>query len=284
MTDDASMGNAWRRRIDRAAALATGPATPLMTSVRELLTIQSRCYDTLHERRERLTGAIEADLAELRVSAEPALAAAAAVAPPALAAERPRNAAEIDSLLRDAWRSVSLPFFARLVLQPYAELLAELASAGSDHRRQGPSGPPRATTAEAPADVRRDRGLETTPGRAACPFCGGPPQLAVLRSDGADGGGRTLLCATCSSSWPVRRIQCVRCGEEDERRLGYFHAPDFDHVRVDACETCRHYLKTIDLTRLGTAVPLVDEVAAGALDLWAVERGYRKIEPNLIGL
>ena len=33
----------------------------------------------------------------------------------------------------------------------------------------------------------------------------------------------------------------------------------------------------------GRAVPLVDEVAAVALDLWATEHGYKKIEPNLMG-
>ena len=82
----------------------------------------------------------------------------------------------------------------------------------------------------------------------------------------------------------MRRVLCAHCGEEDERRLGYFHAPDFDHVRVDACETCRQYIKTVDLTKLGLAVPLVDEVASAVLDLWARERGYTKVTPNLIGL
>ena len=45
-----------------------------------------------------------------------------------------------------------------------------------------------------------------------------------------------------------------------------------------------HYLKTVDLTRQGNAVPLVDEVAGAPLDLWAREHGYHKIELNLIGL
>ena len=55
-------------------------------------------------------------------------------------------------------------------------------------------------------------------------------------------------------------------------------------MRVEACDTCRHYLKGIDLTRLGIAVPLVDEVASAPLDLWADEHGYVKIELNLVGL
>ena len=78
-------------------------------------------------------------------------------------------------------------------------------------------------------------------------------------------------------------IQALR-PEEDERKTGYFHTPAFDHLRLDACESCKHYLKTVDLTKLGLAVPLVDEVAGAPLDLWARERGYEKIELNLLGL
>jgi formate dehydrogenase accessory protein FdhE len=262
------MPDAWQTRIDRAAALADGDAASLMATVRELLTIQRRCYEILRGRGQRMTGAIDTDAAELLVPAESAFAAASAVVPAALAAERPRDAAEIDTLLRDTWRSASLPFFARLVLQPYAELLAVLAG-GAGFREP----------------VYAGRGLETTPGRTGCPFCGGRPQLSILRQEsGADGGGRALMCATCMTVWPTRRVLCSNCGEEDERRLGYYQTPELPHLRVDACESCRHYLKTVDLTRLGLAVPIVDEMAGAALDLWAVERGYQKIELNLIGL
>jgi FdhE protein len=84
--------------------------------------------------------------------------------------------------------------------------------------------------------------------------------------------------------WPFRRVLCAQCGEEDEHRLGYYHSPAFDHLRVDACDTCRHYLKSVDLSRLGIAVPVVDEVAGAPLDLWALEHDYQKIELNLVGL
>jgi formate dehydrogenase maturation protein FdhE len=55
-------------------------------------------------------------------------------------------------------------------------------------------------------------------------------------------------------------------------------------VRVEACDACRHYLKAVDLAQTGLAVPLVDELGASALDIWARERGYTKIERNLVGL
>jgi len=55
-------------------------------------------------------------------------------------------------------------------------------------------------------------------------------------------------------------------------------------VRIEACDSCKHYIKGVDLTRLGFAVPIVDEIDAAALDLWASEHSYTKIELNLVGV
>jgi len=280
--------HSWQRRIERAKDLAQADAraATLLNQYADILTVQRTCYETLLTRPEQLTGSLGRDLAHVRGAAAAAFTAIAACAPANVSAEAPRDAGAIDALLRDGWREASIPFLARLVLQPYAEALAELARA--DHLRQGDGGPPkRSAKAEAPAYDRRpaDRNLQPSPGREACPFCGGPPQVSVLRHDsGADGGSRALICATCSTAWQVRRILCAACGEDDERRLQYFRAPEFDHLRVDACETCRHYLKSVDLTRLGLAVPVVDEIASAVLDLWASEHRYTKVTPNLIGL
>jgi formate dehydrogenase maturation protein FdhE len=46
----------------------------------------------------------------------------------------------------------------------------------------------------------------------------------------------------------------------------------------------QHYLKAVDLATVGLAVPVVDEIAASALDVWAREQGLTKIERNLVGL
>jgi FdhE protein len=118
---------------------------------------------------------------------------------------------------------------------------------------------------------------------AVCPVCGGKPQLGVLRPEG-DGGKRSLLCSWCATEWDFRRILCPHCSEEDPTKLPRFSAEDFPPVRIEACETCKHYLKSVDLTVNGLAVPLVDEIAAAPLDLWAAEQGYEKIELNLMGL
>jgi hypothetical protein len=260
------MGDEWERRIGRAMHLAgkDEAAGALMLAYSRLLALQRDCYETVRRRANRLTGSLEGDLSLLRPGVGPMLRAVATIGPPRLADEARRildgGEPAIDAMLLTGWHAPSdHGFFPRIVLQPYAQCLASMGL--------------------------RPIGRDLPPRRDACPFCGGAPQLSILQSAGdADGGGRQLLCATCFTTWPFGRILCAHCGEEDEHRLGYFHSPAFDHLRVDACDTCRHYLKTVDLTRLGIAVPIVDEVAGAPLDLWALDHGYQKIELNLVGL
>jgi FdhE protein len=115
-----------------------------------------------------------------------------------------------------------------------------------------------------------------------CPRCGSAPLLGVLRPEG-DGGKRSLVCSFCLHEWNFRRIFCAACKEEAEHKLPVFVAEQFPHVRVEACDTCKSYLRTIDLTRDGNAVPMVDDLAAIPLSLWAYEHGYARIQPNLLG-
>jgi hypothetical protein len=115
-----------------------------------------------------------------------------------------------------------------------------------------------------------------------CPVCGSRPLLGVLRIEG-DGGRRFLVCSFCSQEWAFRRILCAWCGEEDEKKLPVYVAEELPHIKVEACESCKGYLRTIDLTKDGHAVPMVDDLAAIPLSLWAGERGYSRPETNLLG-
>lgn len=260
------MRETWQRRIDRAVHLSKedSAARPLLQAYGAMLSLQRDCAEALERSPHRFTGSVRGDLPVLRPCAWPLLRGVTAVgsAEIAEAARRIIDGGDqaIDDLLIAGWQEPSgHAFLAKLALQPYAAHLH--------------------TIDVHPIDRDRPRGS------GACPFCGGAPQLAILESAAAaDGGGRRLLCALCLTAWPFRRVLCAQCGEEDERRLGYFHAPAFEHLRVDACETCRHYVKTIDLGCVGIAVPLVDEIAGGALDVWASQRGYEKIELNLLGM
>jgi formate dehydrogenase accessory protein FdhE len=117
---------------------------------------------------------------------------------------------------------------------------------------------------------------------STCPLCGGKPIVGVLRSEG-DGAKKSLICMLCSHEWTFRRVYCPACGEEREPQMAFYSAPEIAHVRVDVCDTCHTYLKSIDLTKTGLAVPVVDELATIPLDLWATEHGYHKLQINLLG-
>src|SRR3974390_74596 len=115
-----------------------------------------------------------------------------------------------------------------------------------------------------------------------CPRCNSLPLLGVLRPEG-DGGKRFLQCSFCSQEWEFRRIFCAHCGEDAEQKLPVYMAEQFRHIRVECCDTCKHFLRTVDLTTDGNAVPLVDDLAAIPLSLWADENGYKRIQANLFG-
>lgn len=116
-----------------------------------------------------------------------------------------------------------------------------------------------------------------------CPSCGSKPVAGVLRGEG-DGAKRGLVCSFCALEWPYRRLICANCGEEDKDKLPIYIAEQINYVRVEACDTCHAYLKSVDLTKDGFAVPQVDEIATVALNLWAEEHDYQKIETNLLGM
>jgi len=161
-------------------------------------------------------------------------------------------------LLKNAWMTHSPSdaqgFLALAFLQPYAELL-------------------RSRAALKPRDVAY----------AVCPFCNRRPSFGVMRQMG-DGASRSLVCSFCLTEWEFRRIVCPGCGEENDKKLAVFTAEDFDYIRVECCESCKTYIKTVDLTKNGRAEPLVDELASAPLDLWVRERGYAKLQSNLFGM
>jgi FdhE protein len=92
------------------------------------------------------------------------------------------------------------------------------------------------------------------------------------------------MCGDCLTSWPFQRLACVNCLEENPYKLSYYHAEAMPDIRVECCDTCRRYIKSIDLTRNNRCVPTVDELAAIPLDLFAREQEYHKIQPNLAAM
>lgn len=258
------MSGWWDKQIGRAEELAvqSSGSRELLTFYAQLLRAQKEAYEFFRGRKDWLpSGDLERDLPVIRGALPTLLKTVVTYGPETLAAEAQEllqtSDEAINEMLITYWLNPSdIQFFAKAFLQPYGRWLAE-------------------------AGVRGEGFSERR-----CPICGGNPQVSFLQSkeSNAESGNRDLICATCLSTWEFRRVVCANCGEERPAKLGYFHTPEFDHVRIEACDTCGYYIKGVDLTRFGFAVPLVDEVAAAPLDVWAREHGYTKIEINLVGL
>jgi hypothetical protein len=124
---------------------------------------------------------------------------------------------------------------------------------------------------------------------AVCPVCGGAPQVSVISEESGEfmaGSPRSLICGRCASRWGFPRATCITCGEGDSRRIGGWTADVWPAIRIEACDTCRSYIKTFDLRQPGgrDVVPLVDDVASAALDLWADAQGYQRPVRSLAGV
>src|SRR5215467_1397231 len=253
-------GYSWDLRIARARELAKthSAAAELLGFYQSLVRLQKSVYEAVAAAADHdvsvLLPHFPALIALIREKGSPALREAATTLDAASTEERL-------ALLAGFWQhevessdlSPEDAFFANALLQPFAEYLAEKASSATE------ASPP------------------------ICPFCGSKPQLAVLRPEG-DGAKRFLLCSLCGTEWMFRRLLCPNCAEENKEKLPVFTAQEFDYVRLDACDTCRTYIKSIDLSKNGKAVPVVDELATVSLNLWAEENNYQKAQPNLFGV
>jgi len=258
---------AFRKAADRAEALAgesTVAAAPLRFAA-GLYRVQGQvaaAVQALHAA-SAMSGRLEKDAVRLVEPLRTVHRHAAEVAPPALAAvarERLAESAEVaEARLGVYWngtRDEREDFLSRAALRPYVEVLV---------RNQ--------VTVDRPKVGR------------VCPHCGGQPWLAARRPQpNTHGAQRLLLCALCGSEWVVNRILCPSCGEENPDKLPAFNTDRYPSVRIEACDTCHRYVKSIDLTVDGKAIPEVDELLSVGMDLWAAEQGYMRIEPGLAGV
>jgi len=154
------------------------------------------------------------------------------------------------------WSENHRDYISRALLQPYAALLREKT-------------------------ITPDR--VHSPGH--CPFCGGAAWISSRKSaPDAESGFRYLGCSLCGLEWNFGRIACPACGEEDPLKLPNYSSDAHPAVRIESCETCRRYVKSIDLTLDARPIPPVDDLLSLSMDLWAVEEGFVRIEPGMAGM
>jgi FdhE protein len=112
-----------------------------------------------------------------------------------------------------------------------------------------------------------------------CPICGAWPAVAEVR--GLD-GARHLRCRGCGGDWTTAWLRCPFCGEHDHTRLGSLVAAEgFEREKVEVCDHCHGYIKTITtFTPIRPEQVVLQDLATVGLDVAAVERGYRPPGPR----
>ncbi len=80
-------------------------------------------------------------------------------------------------------------------------------------------------------------------GKGICPLCGQKPFISRL--DKRD-GSRYIKCHLCYLEWRFPRLSCPFCKCKETGNVSYYFADNDKAHRIEVCESCRHYLKTVD--------------------------------------
>jgi FdhE protein len=262
-----SVASALDRRAARAEVLSgdvTAARDPLRFAA-GLYRAQARVADSIEiaHAQAPLTGHLDQDAERFLGAVPTILRYAAESGPDALSEDARSRQEDLPSTARTRllvyWsgdRLSSEDYLSRAILRPYVETLRRWS---------------------VPPDRAHRRGQ--------CPFCGGAPWIGVRRDGGEmEGARRYLGCALCGAEWPFARILCPSCLEEDPRKLPSFQSDRHPAVRIEACETCQRYVKSIDLSEDARPIPEVDDLVSLSMDLWAREQGFARIEPGIAGL
>ncbi|MDQ7786190.1 MAG: formate dehydrogenase accessory protein FdhE [Thermodesulfovibrionales bacterium] len=109
--------------------------------------------------------------------------------------------------------------------------------------------------------------------RGYCPVCGSLPRISALRGKGQ----RFFLCTFCSFEWQSERLKCPFCENSDHQTLHYLYTDGDEICRVELCEKCKKYIKTIDTRKLSYEPDLhLEDIATIHLDILASEKGFSR--------
>ncbi|HEX2689296.1 MAG TPA: formate dehydrogenase accessory protein FdhE [Kofleriaceae bacterium] len=263
LSRETSVAGAIERRATRAALLAEDSINAAaLQFAAGLYRAQAEVAVALAECGVPLSGSLVQDLDVLAPLLEGMVRYAAEMGPPGLRADVDAYLAAGQARLVEWWRGSRagrVDYLSRALLRPYAETLV---AAGVTPEPAAPA-----------------------PSPGACLRCGGPAWIGWRRSGSGDEAAQRFLgCGVCGSERQLGRIACAACGETSPDKLPVFQTERYPGVRIEACDACLRYHKSIDLTLDGRAIPEVDDLCSLSLDLWAVEQGYERLEPSLAGV
>ena len=108
-----------------------------------------------------------------------------------------------------------------------------------------------------------------------CPVCGCEPAVARVAGGAATKGRqRTLWCGQCGASWEFERVRCTRCGTRNQGHLHYHSIEGDDAHRIQSCDECGGYIRTVfgeDELQLAPFSFEVEDVVMARLDAIAAD-------------
>ncbi|WDP92014.1 MAG: formate dehydrogenase accessory protein FdhE [Desulfobacter sp.] len=112
-----------------------------------------------------------------------------------------------------------------------------------------------------------------------CPVCGSLPYMLELREKE---GQRFAHCAHCRHTYRIRRLSCACCNTDNADQLKYFTADGEPGYRVETCDACRTYIKTIDFRELDReAFAPLNDLESMSLDILAGNEGFQRMAPSV---
>jgi FdhE protein len=108
-----------------------------------------------------------------------------------------------------------------------------------------------------------------------CTVCGAWPALAEARGLERE---RRLRCTRCGGDWRTQWLMCAFCGNRDHTSLASLVGERAGESRkVDACQDCTAYVKTVTTLSAADACGLrLLDLATVDLDVAALDRGFTR--------
>lgn len=85
----------------------------------------------------------------------------------------------------------------------------------------------------------------------------------------------STICSFCWHPWSGKRVFGPFCENRDSKTQHYFYNEEEKEIRVDLCDSCKKYLKTLDSRETEHMIyTSLEQIASLHLDYKAKEKGY----------
>ena len=113
-----------------------------------------------------------------------------------------------------------------------------------------------------------------------CPVCNAQPSLSWVGEDGR----RQISCSFCATAGYYDRMGCVICQNNDGPKQNVFLFEGEEEFRVNTCDACKSYIKTIEAGLLSRAGCDVADIMSLPLDIVVQAKGFQRRSPNPLGM